>query len=128
MLLPGEQAREAVSERRGDFLAVVHRRSSRSVAERFCAAAQRYELATLRVRDPRPDGVPGLLATILLPPLATLDRSDHLPFWRRCIPSAMLTDTANLRNRNYHQPSDTPDTVDYRRLASLVSALADLLG
>lgn len=127
-LLAGDHVADVGSERRGDFLAVVHRRSSRSLAERFCVAAQACDLPTVRVRDPRPDGAAGLLATALLPPLATLDRSDHLPFWRRGIPSAMLTDTANLRNHNYHRASDTSDTLDYRRLARLVDALAELLG
>jgi hypothetical protein len=29
----------------------------------------------------------------------------------------MLTDTALFRDRNYHWPSDTPDQLDYLRLA-----------
>ena len=116
-----------LTRRRGDFLAIVHRRSSQQLAIRFCAAATRLELPTVRVRDPRPDGIAGLLATAALPPLATLDRSDHLPFWRRGIPAVLLTDTANLRNRNYHCPTDTPDTLDYFRLSRLVSALTELL-
>lgn len=115
------------TERRGDFLAVVHRRSSQQLAERFCAISAGCGLPTVRVRDPRPDGLAGLLATAALPPLATLDRSDHLPFWRRGIPAMMLTDTANLRNHNYHRDTDTPDTLDYQRLSRLVAALTELL-
>jgi len=122
-----EDAEAVLAQRRGDFLAVVHRRSSQPVAERFCELAAKFGLPTVRVRDPRPDGVAGLLATAALPPLANLDRSDHLPFWRRGIPSMMVTDTANLRNPNYHRPTDTPDTLDYPRLARLVSALTELL-
>lgn len=38
-------------------------------------------------------------------------RSDHTPFWRRGVPALFLTDTANFRNRHYHTPQDTPDTV-----------------
>ena len=126
-LVAGEHAEQVLAERRADFLAVIHRRSARPIAERFCAAAADRGLPTVRVRDPRPDGVAGLLATAALPPLATLDRSDHLPFWRRGIPAAMLTDTANLRNPNYHRTTDTPDTLDYSRLSLLVSSLADVL-
>lgn len=128
MLIAGDQSQDVIAQRRGDFLAVVHRRSSHSLAERFCELAARFELPTVRVRDPRPDGIPGLLATAALPPLATLDRSDHLPFWRRGVPSVLLTDTANLRNHNYHRATDTPDTLDYPRLARLVAVLAALLG
>lgn len=126
-LIAGEHAKQVLAERRADFLAVIHRRSARPIAERFCAAAAGRGLPTIRVRDPRPDGVAGLLATAALLPLATLDRSDHLPFWRRGIPAAMLTDTANLRNPHYHRTTDTPDTLDYGRLCLVVGALADLL-
>ncbi len=127
-LIAGEHARDVLAQRRGDFLAVVHRRSSQPLAERFCELAARFELPTVRVRDPRPDGLTGLLATAALPPLATLDRSDHLPFWRRGIPSVLLTDTTNLRNHNYHRATDTPDTLDYPRLSRLVAVLTELLG
>jgi Zn-dependent M28 family amino/carboxypeptidase len=127
-LIAGEHAEAVLAHRRGDFLAVVHRRSSQSMAERFCELAASFELPTVRVRDPRPDGLAGLLATAALPPLATLDRSDHLPFWRRGIPSVLLTDTADLRNPDYHRATDAPDTLDYPRLARLVGALTELLG
>jgi Peptidase family M28 len=33
------------------------------------------------------------------------------------IQAAMVTDTAFFRNPNYHEPTDTPDTLDYRRMA-----------
>jgi Peptidase family M28 len=39
-------------------------------------------------------------------------RSDHAPFWFQGIGAVMVTDTANFRNPNYHQPSDLPETID----------------
>ncbi len=39
-------------------------------------------------------------------------RSDHAPFWDRGYKAIMITDTANMRNPNYHQKSDTIDTLD----------------
>lgn len=39
-------------------------------------------------------------------------RSDHAPFWFQGIGAVMVTDTANFRNPNYHQPSDLPETLD----------------
>jgi Zn-dependent M28 family amino/carboxypeptidase len=39
--------------------------------------------------------------------------SDHAPFWFAGIPALMWTDTAEFRNPNYHQPTDTPETLDY---------------
>ncbi len=32
----------------------------------------------------------------------------------------MVTDTAFYRNDRYHTPRDTPDTLDYRRMADVV--------
>ncbi len=46
--------------------------------------------------------------------------SDHSPFWDEGYPALMVTDTAFLRNLNYHLPSDTIETLDFefmRRVA-----------
>ena len=50
--------------------------------------------------------------------------SDHLSFWRAGYPAFMCTDTAFFRNPNYHSAQDTPETLDYRRLAQLTEGLA----
>jgi hypothetical protein len=111
---------------RGDFTVVAHRRSSRVPAELWqqAAAATTCALNGVLVRDPRPDGVLGMLAGVLVPPANNLGRSDHAPFWNRGVPALMLTGTANFRNRHYHQPTDTPDTLDYHRLAAVTVATA----
>ena len=57
--------------------------------------------------------------------------SDHAPFWDRGFPAMMLTDTAFLRNPNYHQPTDTTDTLDMTfmtRVAQTVLAFILRLG
>lgn len=56
-----------------------------------------------------------------------LDRSDHEPFWGRCIPAVLLTGTATLRSPHYPRDSDTPDTLDYARLAQVADSLAAAL-
>jgi hypothetical protein len=35
----------------------------------------------------------------------------------------MITDTAFYRNPNYHTAGDTADTLDYKRMALLISGL-----
>jgi hypothetical protein len=40
------------------------------------------------------------------------------------LPAVQITDTANFRNPNYHLPGDTPDTLDYDRLADVIAATA----
>lgn len=52
-----------------------------------------------------------------------LRRSDHAPLWDAGIPAVMWTDTAEFRNPNYHQPTDTPDTLDYAFLTRVTQLL-----
>jgi hypothetical protein len=58
-----------------------------------------------------PRGVPGV------------DFSDHLNYWKLGMPAVMVTDTAFLRNPNYHAATDTPDTLDYARMSDVVRGL-----
>jgi len=51
-------------------------------------------------------------------------RSDHAPFWEKGIPAVMWTDTSEFRNPNYHQPTDTPETLDYEFMAEVGKLLA----
>jgi len=39
--------------------------------------------------------------------------SDHSPFWDQGYPALMVTDTAFLRNPNYHLPTDTMESLDF---------------
>ena len=39
--------------------------------------------------------------------------SDHSPFWDHGFPALLVTDTAFLRNPNYHLPSDAIETLDF---------------
>jgi hypothetical protein len=39
----------------------------------------------------------------------------------------MVTDTAYNRNPHYHKASDTPDTLDYGRMAQVTLGLAAML-
>lgn len=52
-----------------------------------------------------------------------VDWSDHRSYWAQHMPAVMVTDTAPNRNPNYHQDSDTPDTLDYQRMAGVTNAL-----
>jgi Zn-dependent M28 family amino/carboxypeptidase len=50
--------------------------------------------------------------------------SDHWSFWQAGYQAIMVTDTAPFRNDNYHQRTDTADTLDYERMARVVHGLA----
>jgi len=49
--------------------------------------------------------------------------SDHWSFWQFGYPAVMITDTAPFRYPHYHQPSDTPDKLDYDRFTGVVLGL-----
>ncbi|MCF3608349.1 M28 family peptidase [Planktothrix agardhii 1033] len=50
-------------------------------------------------------------------------RSDQVPFWDLGYAAIMVTDTANLRNPHYHQPTDTLETLDLDFLAGVCQGL-----
>jgi len=54
-------------------------------------------------------------------------RSDHASFWAHGWPGLMITDTANFRNMHYHKKTDTPDRVDFLRLARVTNGLEKML-
>lgn len=55
--------------------------------------------------------------------LAGIDFSDHLNYWKFGYDAAMINDTAFLRNRHYHKPTDTPEKLDYDRMAEVVNGV-----
>jgi len=64
--------------------------------------------------------VESLTAVSFLPGISF---SDHQSYWKFNYPAVMITDTAFFRNKNYHKPSDTADTLDYDRMAEVVKGL-----
>jgi hypothetical protein len=49
--------------------------------------------------------------------------SDHQSYWKFNYPAVMITDSAFYRNKNYHKPSDTADTLDYDKMTEVVKGL-----
>lgn len=72
------------------------------------------------MRSASPLGVESISAPASLPGISL---SDHRNYWEAGYPAVMITDTAFYRNDNYHTASDTPDTLDYRRMAMVVQGL-----
>ncbi len=98
----------------GTFLCVVANRRSRKLMHRFGTLTHEYAPALETVSYQAP------FSGRLLPMTRW---SDHAPFWDRGYPALMLTDTVPLRNPHYHQPTDTPDTLDYTFLTNVTRAL-----
>ncbi|MGE5049610.1 MAG: M28 family peptidase [Deltaproteobacteria bacterium] len=53
-----------------------------------------------------------------------IGNSDHRSFWREGVRAVMVTDTAWYRNPRYHKPDDTPETLDYARMARIADGIA----
>ncbi len=99
---------------RGDFLAFVANLGSRTLLHEAIAAFRR------RAEFPSE----GVAAPAFIP---GVDWSDHASFWEQGYPALMLTDTAPYRYPFYHTAQDTPDKVDYARLARVVHGLQGML-
>ena len=92
--------------KRGDFLAAVGNLRSWWLSWQFRRGFKRA------VRFP--------LFSIVLPEVVSEIRlSDNSSFWDQGYPALMLTDTSFLRNPHYHMASDTPETLDYERMAQV---------
>ena len=55
--------------------------------------------------------------------LTGVDFSDHRSYWQFGYDALMITDTAFYRNRNYHEPTDTVETIDFKRMAKVIDSL-----
>src|SRR5262249_4838068 len=90
-----------------NFIAVIGRLGETRLTRRVKRAMQ--GATTLDVYSMNaPTWVPGI------------DFSDHRSYWAHGYPAVMVTDTAFYRNDRYHTSRDTPDTLDYRRMAEVV--------
>ena len=95
---------------RGDFLAFVANLGSRALLHKTIGAFR--ELAQFPSEGvAAPAWIPGV------------DWSDQWAFWRAGFQALMITDTAPYRYPHYHTSRDTPDKVDYDRLARIVRGL-----
>jgi len=99
---------------RGNFIALVSNLRSRRRMRRLAKAFRRVS-----------DFPMEHLATFALVPGVAW--SDHLSFWRQGYQALMVTDTAFYRYAHYHSASDTPDKLDYPRLAQVTEALAEAI-
>jgi len=100
---------EAVYPNRGDFVMVVGRWHDRTLV-RYLQKSMRGASA-IPVRS---------LVTLGLP---DVDASDHRNYWRSGDRAVLVTDTAFIRNPNYHTKDDLPSTLDYDRMARIVEAM-----
>jgi hypothetical protein len=94
----------------GNFISFVGNLSSRSFTRKMrksFAKSSNFPVETLNAFS----SIPGV------------DFSDHRNFWRFGFDAFMITDTAFNRNRNYHDPEDTWEKLDFKRLNQVITGL-----
>jgi Zn-dependent M28 family amino/carboxypeptidase len=99
---------------RGDFIAFVGDLGARKLVRKSLSLFRKH------ARFPS-EGVaaPGIIPGVTW--------SDHWAFRSHGYPAIMVTDTAFYRYPHYHLPSDTPEKLDYERMAHVTLGLAAML-
>jgi hypothetical protein len=88
----------------GDFIAIIANERSQKLLEKVCQSFKNH--------------IPQLPFEFLVVPgngegMEEVRLSDHSSFWDQGFSALMITDTAFLRNPNYHSPSDRIETLDF---------------
>jgi Zn-dependent M28 family amino/carboxypeptidase len=99
----------------GNFIGFVGNWNSRSLA--------RISVNAFRVNSAFPAervSVPEALAP-------AIRRSDHSAYWDHGYPAIMVTDTAEMRNPNYHTPHDQTETLNFTKLAEVILGLKSVI-
>ncbi len=103
---------------RGDFIAVIGNEPSARLTQAVAWGMR--------------GSAPGLAVEHLVVPgrgdlFREVNLSDHSPFWQNGTPAVMITDTAFLRNPNYHQATDTLDTLDLALIDNVTLGVSGFL-
>jgi hypothetical protein len=99
----------------GDFIAIVGDTASRDLVWQT--------IATFRSTTEFPSQ--GTSAPAWVPGIGW---SDHWSFWQAGYPAIMVTDTAPYRLPSYHSSGDTPEVIDYERMARVVAGIERVVG
>lgn len=95
---------------RGNYITVVNKLTLNRFGARFYKAMKRSRcIRTKRLNAP---------AFVV-----GIDFSDHRNYWQFDYPAIMITDTAFYRNKNYHEQSDTMETLDLNRMGEVIRAV-----
>jgi len=106
---PNEQL-AALYPNTGNFITVVGRTGQEAFTQHVQKLMQTSaDVDVQRINLPTSMGLAGL--------------SDHRNYWHFGYDAIMINDTSFLRNPNYHQTTDTIDTLDFRRMAEVVNGV-----
>jgi len=97
--------------RKGNFILLVRKTGAGEFVKKFSTGFN--NLASIDTKNLKaPSKIQGI------------DFSDHLNYWKFDYDALMVTNTAFYRNRNYHQASDTMETLDVHRMMKVIDTIA----
>lgn len=99
----------------GNFVGFIGNSASASLVHRVVGTFRQYEPFPSEGGAP-PSGLRGV------------GFSDQWSFWQEGYPGLMVTDTAMFRYSYYHEAEDTPDKIDFERMARVVRGLDKVVG
>ncbi|MES2587847.1 MAG: M28 family peptidase [Bacteroidota bacterium] len=99
---------------RGNYITLVKKFGAGKFVHKFCRGFKNTKsIRTKKFSGPK--ALPGI------------DFSDHLNYWKFGFSALMITDTAFYRNKNYHQDTDTMETLDLKRMAQVIDGVFKIL-
>lgn len=99
---------------KGNYITIVKKLKGNSFVRQF----SRKFIKTKKIRTKKisaPAKLPGI------------DFSDHLNYWRFGYNALMLTDTSFYRNKNYHQKSDTIETLNISQMKKVIDGVYETI-
>ncbi|HEX6428689.1 MAG TPA: M28 family peptidase [Niastella sp.] len=99
---------------KGNYITLVKKFGTGQFTRKFC---RKYK-STKAIRTKKFTGPPALPG---------IDFSDHLNYWKFGFSALMITDTSFYRNKNYHESTDTMDTLDIYRMAKVIDGVFNSL-
>jgi len=95
---------------KGDYITMVKKFSAGKFANSFTSGFKKANTILTKTFS-GPTSLPGI------------DFSDHLNYWKFDYSALMITDTSFYRNKNYHQVTDTMETLDINRMGKVIDGV-----
>ncbi|WP_233565256.1 M28 family peptidase [Aquimarina sp. AD10] len=95
---------------KGDYITLVNKSNKQKFARDFCSIFKNNKTIKTTIFD-NPMS------------LESVELSDHLNYWKLGYDALMVTDTAFLRNKNYHRNSDKMETLDFDKMAKVIDGV-----
>jgi len=95
---------------KGNYITLVKKFGAKQFTRKFCRKFKSTDLIRTK-KFTGPPSLPGI------------DFSDHLNYWSFGYSALMITDTSFYRNKNYHEPTDTMETLDIKRMAKVIDGV-----